>query len=278
MKKIIITHPENKDLKRTIYRTDTDLDGRFSFMFNDEYYDTESDASYAALEDMDKKPDNTKKASSAKTIQVKKEDYVRERAHKIVKGIGGKNLSHANVDKIINEVLHLAKVHLPFKETIPTVDTAGKFDSVSEKSKKEKNDCEVRAIAAVADITYEEAHAYAKKVLKREDKNGTYRGTAEYNKNGVYGLPTENLRYPNPNNSRRMGIWTEYERGDWVEVCKSTVGTFVKNHPQGRYMVYIRKHAFAVIDGKVYGNSDDGLKERAIVLNAWKVELKKPEK
>ena len=39
---------------------------------------------------------------------------------------------------------------------------------------KEKNDCVVRAFMAALDTSYDSAHAWVKKYLKRENKRGTY--------------------------------------------------------------------------------------------------------
>ena len=38
----------------------------------------------------------------------------------------------------------------------------------------EKNDCVVRAFMAALDTSYDSAHAWVKKYLKRENKKGTY--------------------------------------------------------------------------------------------------------
>jgi len=48
---------------------------------------------------------------------------------------------------------------------------------------KESNDCVVRAFMCALDITYDQAHAYIKKEMKRVDRKGTY--TSAYAKNVV---------------------------------------------------------------------------------------------
>jgi hypothetical protein len=38
-----------------------------------------------------------------------------------------------------------------------------------------------------------------------------------------------------------------------------TIASFIENHPTGRYFVIVDGHAVAVINGKLYGNTDDFL-------------------
>ena len=54
------------------------------------------------------------------------------------------------------------------------VNTIKLANKQSELAKQENNDCVVRAFMAALDIPYDQAHAWIKKYMKREDKKGTY--------------------------------------------------------------------------------------------------------
>ena len=49
-----------------------------------------------------------------------------------------------------------------------------------------------------------------------------------------------------------------------------TVGTFIKEYNVGRYLIHVRGHAFAIIDGVVVGNICDSRKLKARIINAYK--------
>jgi hypothetical protein len=50
-----------------------------------------------------------------------------------------------------------------------------------------------------------------------------------------------------------------------------TTISFLKKFPKGRYFILIKGHAFAIIDGVVYGNQEDATRLRARVLQAFKI-------
>lgn len=53
--------------------------------------------------------------------------------------------------------------------------------------------------------------------------------------------------------------------------CKVTVGTFLKMYPKGTYFISVRKHAFAIKDGIVYGNKEDAFKLKVPILKAFQI-------
>ena len=58
------------------------------------------------------------------------------------------------------------------------VDTLKSSRRQSELAKKEDKDCVVRAFMGALDISYDQAHAWVKKNMNREDRKGTYTGKA----------------------------------------------------------------------------------------------------
>ena len=61
------------------------------------------------------------------------------------------------------------------------VDTMKLSRRQSELAKKEDRDCVVRAFMGALDISYDQAHAWVKKNMQREDRKGTF--TVKYSKN-----------------------------------------------------------------------------------------------
>ena len=128
---------------------------------------------------------------------------------------------------------------------------------------KEKNDCVVRAFMAALDISYDSAHAFVKKYLKRENRRGTYTSihlpeVIGKVKNGkkikMYGV--------SPSHDFLLG--SKFESGKVITNPKYkkptgyTLRSFIENHPTGRYFLIVEGHAVAVVDGKLYGNTGEG--------------------
>lgn len=70
---------------------------------------------------------------------------------------------------------------------------------------------------------------------------------------------------------KRVDNLTRYINKGEVVFRAMTVGTFLKKYKEGRYMLIIRGHAFAVVDGAVVGNLSDARRLRARVISAHRV-------
>ncbi len=129
--------------------------------------------------------------------------------------------------------------------------------------KNEKNDCVVRAFMAALDISYDSAHAFVKKYMKRINKRGTYtsiflQAILGKVKNGkkikMYGV--------SPSHDFLLG--SKFESGKVITNPKYkkptgyTLRSFIENHPIGRYFLIVEGHAVAVVDGMLYGNTGEG--------------------
>ena len=136
--------------------------------------------------------------------------------------------------------------------------------SVEESSlaKKERNDCVVRAFMFALGVSYESAHKWVKKYLKREDRKGTY--TTQYVKN-IIG------KTKNHNRISLYGVAPKYRIGrlekskkltnkNYKKSANYTVKAFMENHPQGKYVIIVRGHALALVDGVLYGNPEEQYK------------------
>lgn len=124
----------------------------------------------------------------------------------------------------------------------------------------EANDCTVRALANVSGMPY----SIADRVLSAEGRRSRRRCGLEamhaaYKRMGlelqaVYG-EDRTARYM----QQRIAPGSILQQG-------STIGTQIKTMTQGRYIVLIRGHVFAVVDGKVldYGNIAAGSRIQAV--------------
>ena len=131
----------------------------------------------------------------------------------------------------------------------------------SELSKKENNDCVVRAFMAALDITYDQAHAWVKKELKRVDRRGTFMNAYGKNivgktKNGkkiifIGAHPSrEFMKYSFSSNKPLVN--TKYKKPTGY-----TLKSFMENNPVGRFVLIVQGHAVAVVDGVLFGNRDE---------------------
>jgi very-short-patch-repair endonuclease len=50
-----------------------------------------------------------------------------------------------------------------------------------------------------------------------------------------------------------------------------TVGTFIKDNPEGTFFVLVNHHAFTIKDGIIHGNYEDSTKKRKILKHAFKI-------
>ena len=50
-----------------------------------------------------------------------------------------------------------------------------------------------------------------------------------------------------------------------------TVGTFIKQNPEGTFFVLVSGHAFTIKDGVVIGNYEDAVKTKKIMKSAFQM-------
>lgn len=183
------------------------------------------------------------------------------------------------------------------KTNIPYVDTndAIKGYKDSPTAKGETDDCVVRAFATVTESTYDEAHKFVKRVFQRQNRKATFHfDNIMKTRVGLKTLGMEYIRMTNHTETtytkkRKVFHWETQEyvvrpsevtvKSEFVPLIttygktrlnKMSVGSFIKEYPKGRYLISIRGHAFAIIDGVVIGNNEDSRRLRARVSNAYK--------
>ena len=140
--------------------------------------------------------------------------------------------------------------------------------SNSELAKKETNDCVVRAFMCALDIPYDEAHAFIKRNMAREDRKGTY--TSVYAKN-VIGKVRNNKKITfigaHPN---KKWMQTSITGGVNKKVLANkqykkptgyTLKSFLETHPVGNFVLVVEGHAVAIVNGVLFGNSCERFQE-----------------
>jgi len=184
-----------------------------------------------------------------------------------------------------------------WKTKIPYIDTSDAIKGLkdSKVAKSETNDCVVCAIAAITESTYDDAHKYVKDTFDRPNRQGTPRFDKTMRMRACY--PLLGMRYKRMSNhtattytkKRRIFHWETQEyvvrpsevtvKSEFVplittygktRLSRMTIGTFLKEYPKGRYLMHVKGHAFAIIDGAVVGNPCDSRRLKARITNAYK--------
>jgi hypothetical protein len=130
-------------------------------------------------------------------------------------------------------------------------------------AKTEDNDCVVKAFMCALDIPYDQAHAWVKKELKRQDRKATFMNAFCKNiigktKNGkkisfIGAHPSRNMKFSVGSN--KVLVNTQYKKPTGY-----TLKSFMESNPVGRFVLVVQGHAVAVVNGVLYGNYDEQYK------------------
>lgn len=126
----------------------------------------------------------------------------------------------------------------------------------------ENNDCVVKSFMVALDLSYEQAHAYIKKEMKREDGKGTY--TSAFAKH-IIGRTKNGKKitfigaHPTREWMQRVGGSTKkvLANKQYKKPTGYTVKSFLENNPVGRFVLIVEGHAVAVINGVLHGNYNE---------------------
>jgi hypothetical protein len=145
-------------------------------------------------------------------------------------------------------------------------------------SRSENNDCVVRAVQHSFGVDYVDAHHFCETKLYRVSGQGTYTGIylpkikqafgKKINRMGKDGRITREQK-------SKVEKWSndkqKYVVKREVVQVRYKVKDFVKKFSVGRYIVIVRGHAFALVDGEVIGNLNDSKRLTREVWSAYKV-------
>jgi hypothetical protein len=141
------------------------------------------------------------------------------------------------------------------------VDSNKLAEASSELAKKETNDCVVRAFMCALNMSYDQAHGYIKNKMNRQDRRGTY--VNFYAKN-IIGTTKNGLKISFIGTHPSKAFMKTAFGSDKVLVNRKykkptgyTLKSFMESHPVGRFVLVVQGHAVAVVNGVLYGNSDE---------------------
>ena len=141
------------------------------------------------------------------------------------------------------------------------VDSVKLAAASSELAKKETNDCVVRAFMCALNLSYDQAHGYIKNKMNRQDRRGTY--VNAYAKN-IIGATKNGLKISFIGTHPSKAFMKTAFGSDKVLVNKKykkptgfTLKSFMEAHPVGRFVLIVQGHAVAVVNGVLYGNTNE---------------------
>jgi hypothetical protein len=130
----------------------------------------------------------------------------------------------------------------------------------SDLAKKENNDCVVRAFMCGLNISYDQAHAWVKKELKRQDRKGTY--MYAYSKN-IIGKTKNGKKinfigaHPSRDMKFAVGSTKVLVNPKYKKKTGYTLKSFMEDNPVGNFVLIVQGHAVAVVNGVLFGNGNE---------------------
>jgi len=145
-------------------------------------------------------------------------------------------------------------------------------------SKSENNDCVVRAVQHAFGVDYIDAHHFCETKLNRKSGQGTYTGIYLPRIKQAFGKKINRMGKDGRITRAKKSKVTRWSNEKSAFVKKRVtlqvrykVKDFVKKFSVGKYIVIVRGHAFALVEGKVIGNLEDSKRLTREVWSAYKV-------
>jgi len=150
-------------------------------------------------------------------------------------------------------------------------------------AKNEKNDCVVRAVANVCEVSYDEAHKFVGETFDRKQGKGTqmFSFIMKQIKTIKFSGPAQLSLFDDNSdkvvNVKHVGDAPKHG-GDLInpkykhKKVAFTVKEFARKFNKGNYIIAVNKHALAICDGVIIDNPDkqtDGY--RRVVESAFKI-------
>lgn len=141
-------------------------------------------------------------------------------------------------------------------------------------AQRENNDCVVKSFMCALDCTYEQAHAYIKKEMKREDRKGTFTYVFAKNvigktKNGkritfIGAHPSKSYMQTSIAGNKNKKVLSNPK---YKKPTGFTLKSFIENNPVGRFVLIVEGHAVACINGVLHGNCNE--KYQGLYRSVW---------
>jgi len=135
-------------------------------------------------------------------------------------------------------------------------------------AKSETNDCVVRSFASAFKVTYDESHQFVQIKFNRKNRKGTARFVTIMNNMANHETILWDKSLKRLGDGKSKNSMTYIDKG--VQ-RKMTTFQFIKRNPKGTFMVTVSGHAFTICNGAIFGNHEDVLKTKKVILHAWEV-------
>ena len=145
-------------------------------------------------------------------------------------------------------------------------------------SRNENNDCVVRAVQHAFGVDYIDAHHFCETKLNRVSGQGTYTNQYLGRVTQAFGKRISKMgRGGRLTRAKKSKVtrWSNeklafVKKRVTLQVCYQ-VKEFKKKYAQGRYILIVQGHAFAMVDGVIAGNCEDSRRLNRRVLSAYRV-------
>ena len=150
----------------------------------------------------------------------------------------------------------------------------------------ENNDCVVRALMHTLGITYAESHHLCETKLNRHPGKGVYTWLYLPKVKQAHGKKITQMGRVDRNSHcdrKKLTRTKKTKKTMWSNAKQKFINTrrevqesynvkdFIKACPIGTYLVTVRAHAIAIINGKIIGNWNDDKKINREVFSAYKI-------
>ena len=145
-------------------------------------------------------------------------------------------------------------------------------------SRNEDNDCVVIAVQHAFKVDYVDAHHFCETKLNRVSGQGTYTNQYLDKVTQAFGKRISKMgRGGRLTRAKKSKVtrWSNeklafVKKRVTLQVCYQ-VKEFKKKYAQGRYILIVQGHAFAMVDGVIAGNCEDSRRLNRRVLSAYRV-------
>lgn len=161
--------------------------------------------------------------------------------------------------------------------------TYGNVDFNCSIQDNDNNNCSVRSLASAFKVSYKKAYYGAKMIWDREDGRGVSGFDADrLNGMRLWGKGVKRMgkiiEEESPEGGYSYKLFSDEKLGKWYPIGGGqkkfrvmSTGTFFKTYKEGSYILVVRGHMFAYVNGEVQGNYQDATMLKRPIESAFKI-------
>lgn len=159
----------------------------------------------------------------------------------------------------------------PSIKPVHTINTQTVASEESLIAQNEDNDCTVRALMAAFDVSYDEAHHYARVWFERTDKEGvtTFDIKCYFKFMEKHGITYNGFKVRRKTDIKDGSLKAKIVSFVLEDAVNVHAREIVKNW--GRYYILVDGHALASVDGVLYDNCDNPIWLDWRVRHVWEI-------